>query len=587
MIKNSKYLPIDFSYPFKGLHTFGPSTRTNPNFFQSSDNVSFERNFITKRPGYTKLGSDLTGDVMLIDEFIKIPLQSIVTTTTGVFKYDSTNDEYDEILLPQTIKLTYAVKTLSPLRFETFTQGTTNATGKYLCHTATHVYLTQTSETDFDASHTITGSYSGCTFTVSVLLEIPHVWNGTEDNVFLSSFGNDQNGQYLFITNGKNVPLIYDGNILHAYLPQGISDLEYVNSGFFFEGRLFLGGISSGGVTELSWIYISQPGDIYDHESLMSDAFQLDNETAILRLEKLGTRLVCYGTTAHTLEYLGDDYGYAPVRTIDYLPMVSGRAVVNLTFCHLILTKSNVIVNGEVGTQINIADEITEDIQNDLDLEYSERAYGFRSPQQDKVYFIIPISDTLSYIYVLESRTSDFSDRTWTRWILNDRIKSFGTFRKDSTLTWTTIHDIGTNWEDYIGEWKSGQIRAGYPLLAIGGNTKMFTFSSESLDAGISSQAVLMSEDVMYPELLSSIKVRWVELELELKGDSVGVMVSADEGDSWLDLGVISLQKSKWLKYRAPGFEIIGTSFRFKFYSTEHFEMRWGRVWSGILGVNA
>ncbi len=111
-----------------------------------------------------------------------------------------------------------------------------------------------------------------------------------------------------------------------------------------------------------------------------------------------------------------------------------------------------------------------------------KRVYGIRDFFNEVVYWTFPDSVDNS-TFPTRILLYNYQNNTWS--IFNDSFTVFGYFQKSSDLTWATVEDIYSTWNEWNNPWGSPLFQSSFPDI-VAGNQEGFVFV---LDSGLSSNS--------------------------------------------------------------------------------------------------
>lgn len=533
------YLPVDSMYPHQGLNTNDPSTMMDPKYSPDCSDVTFTDGDLVKRKGYAPLGNVPDANVVMA----LIPFQ----TTAGV---------------------NFLVRVT----------------------TAKQHYYRASDNTWVDITTVDT-------------------WNGadTDQVSWVTMAGTDVGGRVLVITNGKNRPQVWDGvnanfrNALAAPYSWNYPG-TLVTCGWLatMNDHLIMGNITVTGPSvapqDVAW---SDAGKCNEWLTGTAGAQTLfDTIGTIQCIIPLAGRLIVYANDSiHTMTYVGGDLIYVFERLLEDTRLVGPRTIVNLGPYHVFLSQDNVQLFDGSRTTPTVAMVIHQTYRGELATNYRHRAFGFLDRSRKRVYFGVPISSTVTKVYVLEySVVSDYSiynAQSYAQWrwvphLPNTILNTMGFYTQDNDLFWNSLLIATTNWNQMSGSWQSGAGNKGFPSRVIGDrNGNVFLADDTSAnDNGVAIASHWDSIDITIPQEYQSEFGRFTQIEAELRGVEVDVSYSRDQGGTFVSVVTDQQLTSQWKTYRFY-IDTVSRTLRVRLtnnYLNSNFELKWLRVWVSEAG---
>jgi len=411
-------------------------------------------------------------------------------------------------------------------------------------------------------------------------------WDGTEDNYLDWAVGQDGGDRYLYITNGKNRPLQWTGSGAFADLSGHANitgnNLTTVRSVVGYAGRLFLANITDSNADYPQTIAWSAAGDFDNWTGVGSGTLHIpDLQGEILRIEPVGSVLAIFSeNTIGLLNYVGGEVLFSPVIHIQDSRLISGRTVVSVGPYLLYMSQENIYLYDGSRVVQPVGDAIHLSYRVDLSAENSPKGFAFHDAAKRRVYWAVPTGADANEVFMLEYDVWDLSKLTWTKLELTNRPTCFGFYKQPDDLTWESGSIAGITYEEMMGTWEDTTNSQDFPILVHGSGSTVYQHPGISdSDNATSYTALWESKDFTIPQEYRSMEGRWLEIELELKGTTVGVYYSTDQGASWTLNEMLTLSQS-WTRYHSY-VDKVSETFRVKLASTGgNFELRWIRVWA-------
>lgn len=526
----SNFVPADSVYPHKGLNTFDPSTLCEAGYSPDCSDVTFTDGELSKRKGYLQLGNVPDANpVMAI-----IPFQTSSGTQFTVRVTTSKQSYYDD---------------------------------------ATNTWI------DITTADT---------------------WNGGETDLvsWVVVAGVDVGGKVLIITNGKNRPQIWDGvaalfkNAVAAPYSWNYPALASCKWLASMNNHLIMGNIN-GNVQNVAW---TDAGKVNEWiAGTAAEEVLYDTIGAIKAIIPLAGRLIVYADDSlHTMSYVGGDLIYIFERVLDNIRLVSPNAIVDLGPYHIFLSQDNIQLFDGSRTTPTAANAIHRTYRDELSQTYAYRAFGFLDRSRKRVYFAVPTSSTISKIYLLEYNLSgDLSVQrqqswTWAPQLTNDRLQAMGFYTKQSELHWNSLSIASLTWSGASGPWNAGSAKKGFPSRVVGDAVGKIYLADDtsSNDNTVAIQSHWDSKDFTLPQEYQSENARFIEIELEMKGNAVDVYYSVDMGGSYTLAASGKILTQAHTTYRLP-IDAVGRSIRVRLannYPGSSFTLKWLRVWFTTAG---
>lgn len=426
-------------------------------------------------------------------------------------------------------------------------------------------------------------------------IRVVYEWSGDEDDWVDSVEGTDNNGKYLFLTNGKDRLIYWNGSVIVVFVPNsGLDGFVTCRAVAIYYGSLVLGNITTLEDYPSSAAY-SLPGDFFDFSSIGSDLVLLEGTRGgIQRILPLSQVLVIYGTSSMGLcrliegisQYFFDQIFSGESR------ILNGRAVINLGAYHAVMMQDGIYLFDGTKVLRPLSKEIQRTYIKLLDTDYAERAVAFNDTFTKKAYFVIPRSQDAVEVFYLDYQDPSLEELIWARLDFTDDPICFGFYSQQDAYTWNSA--IAQNpWESVTATWDELMGKPGFPFIVMGTDTKVLMESDVGFNDGLVKvgadwestevEAEWQSIDFVVPQHYLSMQGRWTEIELELAGKDVSVSYSLDRGVNWTLIEDMDLTPAN--KRYNLFLDVVSPTLRIKLSTSSHFSLYWYRVWLTIGGI--
>ena len=404
----------------------------------------------------------------------------------------------------------------------------------------------------------------------------------------------DDNGQYVFITNGVDKMLVY-GKIeggthkMFFYNPpadSNLSNLDSCKTVCMFLGALVIGNIVLDGLYFENSIAISKPGDFWDFNAITADIVLLDSvKGGIEKVMPYMESLVIYGKYSFTVvRFMSGEIKYIFDQIISgETILLSGRGVVNLGAYHAVMLQDNIYLFNGTKQLIPIGNAICRTYVDSLELEKSDLAFAFNNFYSKEAYFVVPVTkseetDPGVRVFVLKYNDYTLENMTWTLYEYFDDITCFGFYQENRTYTFDSVWAATTKIEDANVSFSDLRASPGFPQMVLGQEDQALIIDrTVSSDSGESVSCEWQSIDFTVPEYYETLLGRWIQLEVEIEGLDASLEYSINRGETWhtiADLDYIGSRTT--LKFPI---DVISKHCRFRIKSDTSFKMYWLRVW--------
>ncbi len=431
-------------------------------------------------------------------------------------------------------------------------------------------------------------------------------WSGEEDTWVDHAEGIDDNGEYFFATNGDSSDkmLVWDGNNMHFFGDGASADdqevtglsisnhIKGIRTVAIYLGALVIGNYWIDGVEYENAIAYSLPGSFFDFSTSGSDIVEYDAvQGGVQRVHPYMEALVVYGKTSiGMVRYLRGDVTYIFDQISEgETRLLSGAGVISLGPYHAVMMLDNIYLFNGTKELLPIADEIVPSYEKAFELEEAEKSFCFNDFHRKRAYFVINQSDGQK-VFILDY--GDFTlkrFKAWTEFSFSKDILCFGFYTTEPTYTWDGTFLSGRTWEDLALTWEDMRFNESFPQTVIGmdNDTTPATSSIYVIDGKIHADdgsdvtGYWESIDFTLPEDFQSVKARWIEGEIELKGDAT-VYYSIDKGASWNTIATVSNLNRDVSQLL---FDTVSKHIRIKVETTSVFDLYWLRLWYTRGGV--
>ena len=215
----------------------------------------------------------------------------------------------------------------------------------------------------------------------------------------------------------------------------------------YFEDQTGFGGFIQAG--------IDQP--------IITAAFNED--VIIVGFQKLQTRLAYTGNDLVPFNFFSINTEYGSSSTFSTITMDKG-----------VITRGDkgYVITSQVDCQridLEIPDQVFEiDATNNG----TERFCAYRDFIKEWIYFTYSVntpSDHSTYNFPNQTLQFNYRDNSWA--IFNESYTTYGSFRKQTGFTWSTVGDVYASWNVWNDPWDSGVSQLEQPLV-LGGNQQGF-----------------------------------------------------------------------------------------------------------------
>lgn len=592
-----EYLPQDAMFPLKGLDTYGPSTFINPALSPNLSNMDIDLGIPSVRSPLVKLGDTLGNWAEQVDDWdsgTSYDIDVFVKHSSKIWKsLQGSNQNHTPIHADDWLSpTTYAENDLVRHDSKTWkslqngNQGNTPVEGAWwtldwwaeICDVLTG--LVAIGIVEFDGE-----TLCVCNKGVFVYNTTTEDWDGvymrgitwTGGNFFDYTVVEDT----IYFTNGVDSPLkgTFVGGelILSAYsLPGGLSTFSTIET---FMGRVFIGGL---GEAYRDYIYWSVPGDPEDWSSFGSGFYSFSEmQRNVRKLIVLGARLLIFSDDSiGVISYVGGDVLFSFEILNHGIRLLSGRSVVSVGPYILFASAENIYLYDGTRMLRPVGNAIKRDYRDLVGRDDVEEAFAVHDPVKHRVYWYTPTQQSKAVVFVFEYDVYDPNNSIWFIYHFDNVPTTAGFYTRETALQFDSFENDET-FLDIDPMMRAFDVRSeiDFPFLCFGFDDEVFLIDRIlKTSANESVKGFFETKDFVAPDVYKTMRVRWVECEIEYAGFPVDVYTSTDEGKTWSFLVQVGTGRvSDWTKavfYLSHSSQSI----RFKFEG-ESFYFRWFRVW--------
>jgi hypothetical protein len=253
-----------------------------------------------------------------------------------------------------------------------------------------------------------------------------------------------QNGTAYYTSSFTGSPIDTRTNFFPILTPQNNSGVfQTATPSAYFEDQTGFGGYIQAG--------IDQP--------IITAAFNED--VIIVGFKTLQTRLAYTGNDLIPFNFFSINTEYGSSSTFSIVTMDKG-----------VITRGDkgYVMTSQVDCQridLDIPDQVFEINATNNG---TERFCTYRDFINEWIYFTYP-SDTQTYNFPNQTLQFNYRDNSWA--IFNECYTTYGSFRKQTGFTWSTVGNIYPSWIDWNDPWDAGDSQLLQPLV-LGGNQQGF-----------------------------------------------------------------------------------------------------------------
>lgn len=601
MKPNTGYVCVESKPPLRGLATNFPSNKIPSEFSPNLLNCVIRDGQVFRRAGGNQLGQQLVGVVLDMANFGPLgeaqPL--VVLTSKRQYAYDESTDKFVDLTPNQTAYAIIAIGTAGSY-FEIAGDHVAEFTvlqdipvvggvneGVYAIGTISLVGgNTRLGTVPPSPTQTIAGN----------IVVADELTTGPTD--FINSVAiTDLNSHRFLMTNGKDSPLVWDGDLGNEFEEWAPNYTNFVTCKTFevFSEHLFLGWVitSVGEPLGLAW---SAAGD-FDEFETGDSGFQLMYQlgTGIRALKVLGDRIAIYSNdTIMTGVFVGLPAVFIfEVVIPNGIRLVGPKAIASINVGHVFLSEENIyLFDGTRGLRV-LGDSIYTDYKQFKDFANLQRTTLLNDFAKRTIYFAVPFQGSRTTVYTARYDVFNLADIVWAKEEYEDNVRSWGYhINVTEILTWEDApwETNNTPWRDEIGIWSEESEQIGFPIRVYGTPEGRVVIVTEGIasDRGEDVVQFYETKDFEVPELEGSpigglgtgesLLGRWTEIEFEAAGIGFTVMYSVDRGRVYNLFQEVELQET-FVTYRIP-IDHVGRTLRVRFQSFQDgWSLRTVRAW--------
>ncbi len=373
----------------------------------------------------------------------------------------------------------------------------------------------------------------------------------------------------MYFANGKDDPLQFDGTSVSGLTGLGGSTFKCAVVVVFKDHLLLMNTIEDGTVfpQRVRW---SLPGDPTSWDWTVNVVDLYDSEDFILSAGLLGPYNIIYRERSiERQSHIGaTDKTWLFERMIDAEGVLSVDSLINLGDIHIIFGNANIYEYVGDLTIKPLGDKIFDKIFSKngiLNPQRAARVFAVYVEELDELWAFLAAGadDYPKHLVKMKVSTGAFSLREFPI-----AFTGFGFFQTTGDRTW---NDLTGTWETQTWTWLSKQLQAQAPTMHLCGQDKqIYEYDYvEDKDDGADIGYTFITKEFISPNK----ELRFDRYEFMLKGTSVLVEASYDEGKSWTTLGTVSpggaFSRQRLFKQR------VSRSIRFRFTGTDGFGLRW------------
>lgn len=447
--------------------------------------------------------------------------------------------------------------------------------------------------------------------TVAITTTKEYAWSGTNwDDVTLQMtgvdvdrtgdtndlvdwvIGTDQNGTWLIISNGKDLPRKWSGS--GRFVDSGINlpGLTSVRCLAIYKDSLVIGNLNS---DEHKVVAYSDTLNFFEFTTGNADTDLVsDGDGELVRMLPIADQLTLYcQNSIHTVTYIGGDVLYSRVKVVDNTRLLSPRSVMTIGPIHFYMSEENIFLFDGTRQFRPMGRLIQNTYRSDLYLKDARKSHVFYDGIETTGLLAVPLLNGGIEVRTMEVDLLNLyfpEQLRWGLYDLKDDPFCFGYFIRDSSLLWSSPGFGDVPWNQLGVRWNDNSTKQGFPLLIFGSGSVVYIMDGVSSDDnGVAVSASIDTVDFTVPQEYISENGRWTEVEMELKGSSVVVQYSTDQGLTWSNFGGsdvgytggVQLLTTEFERYRF--FLLVSSKFlRVRISNSEvggNFERRFFRAW--------
>ena len=362
---------------------------------------------------------------------------------------------------------------------------------------------------------------------------------GSDDRWSSASFGG-----ILVMTNGKDVPYFWNGNVATDLAALTNWDTnERCASIHAFKSYLVALDITKTSTRYpymVKWSHAAVPGalpDSWDETAVTKDAGEQDlAETPDLIVDALplGDSLVIYKErSAYAMRFIGQPFIFQFQRLPGEYGMLAKGCGAVTPKGHVVLSAGDVILNTGQGMQSICDGVIRRYIFNNIDSTNYKRAFVCTNPQRNEVLVCFPFNGSS---YCDKAAVWNWETGAWSlRDLTNATYGAAGLISFEIARTWATDPE---NWGDDSTTWNENEYSPNEARLLISTSSEIRAFDVGSTDGGSSFTGVLERTGISLDEGNTNKLIRAVYPRIDATGDTpiqiqVGASMYPDQAVSW------------------------------------------------------
>ena len=388
-------------------------------------------------------------------------------------------------------------------------------------------------------------------------------------------------GKFLYITNGVDHPLQWDGSTATAVnMVCDLPGLVTCKTLCVYLSYLIMANITAttSNKQEVDW---TAAGDFTNWTTGDAGGLILPSLSGeILLLRVLGDRVMIYSKDSiGALLYLGGTIVFGQEVLVTNTRLLSARSVVSIGPFHFFLGGDSVYLFDGTRAIRPLSDVVMTWIRDSLYRDYAYRCMGFNDAPKHQVYWTVPVSATRCKTLVMDYDIYDPSNIKWMPYEYADIPQAFGVYvpTTGSTYKWSSSAITGQTWAQTFMTWDQGSAKSGYPVRMMASGSQAFLCAdTQVLDDGVAQGSNVQTIDFTVPSTYITLLARWTELELELEGAGITIEYSTGGGwvRTWSTFSPVGLERRRYFldtTSRKLAIRISTTS--------GWFRLRWLRVW--------
>ena len=375
----------------------------------------------------------------------------------------------------------------------------------------------------------------------------------------------------MYFANGADTPKEFNGVDVATIsnLPAGGNTICRLVA--IFNNQLILMNTVESGTAFPQRVRWGEPGVDDDFNEAVNQLDLYDSEDFIVATETLGTFQVIYKERSiYRMEFLGlSDQNWQFTRTIDGEGALNQDAVINLGDEHLFMGNANIYRYDGNFSLDPVGDNIFDKIfaqDGELNPEFTSRVFAVYVEELDEGWWFYPSGNDEFPMNMLKLKVST---RAWSIRKFGIKLSGFGFFQAQGDITWQTA--IGT-WAAFVGPWLSKAVQTNAPTLHILSQDQLRVYEYDYIttaDDGTAIDYNFITKDFYVPNR----ELRFDRYDFMMKGASVLIEASFNQGASWETLGTVSPGNS--FSRQRIWKQFIGRSVRFRFSGSAGFGLEW------------